>query len=177
MYENTYPKKRFQRTLQFLQKHISTHDQILDLGVDNPFSEIMRQNGYAVSNTSGEDLDNDQSAIEGFDGEVVTAFEIFEHLVAPYNVLKNIPCQKLVASVPLKLWFASAYRNPDDQWDQHYHEFEQWQFDYVLNKAGFEVQDSLTFTHPVGKLGFRPLLRKFTPRYYLVYAVKSPNKV
>jgi hypothetical protein len=33
--------------------------------------------------------------------------------------------------------------------------------------------DRVKFTHPVKKLGFRPLLRYFTPRYYMVYAVKN----
>jgi len=173
MYEHTYPTERFQRTLDFFKKHVSQDEMILDLGVENPFSKIMQDQGYQVHNTSGEDLDYDQSTVQEFSGDVVTAFEIFEHLVAPYNVLRSIPCKKLVASVPLKLWFSGAYRNPDDKWDQHYHEFEPWQFDYVLEKAGFKIVDSQRFSHSVGKLGIRPLLRKFTPRYYLVYAEKE----
>ena len=39
--------------------------------------------------------------------------------------------------VPLNLWFASAYRNKTDLWDRHYHEFEDWQFDWLLEKAGW----------------------------------------
>lgn len=173
MYEHSYPKKRFDRTLNFLKQHVEKDEQILDLGVDNPFSKILRDQGYQVKNTQGEDLDNDQSAVRNFGGEVVTAFEILEHLVAPYNVLEAIPCEKLLISVPLKLWFSSAYRNPEDKWDQHYHEFEDWQLDYVLDKAGFQIKDREKFTHPVNKIGLRPLLRKFVPRYYLVYAEKK----
>ncbi|WP_124979759.1 methyltransferase [Nonlabens xiamenensis] len=169
MYENSFPHKRFRITLEFLQKHISTHQPILDLGVSNPFSDIMRKAGYSVENTSGEDLDDDVERIRNFQGEVVTAFEIFEHLVSPYTAIQAIPCKHLVISVPLKLWFSSAYRNKNDVRDQHYHEFESWQLDYVLEKAGWKVVDQLKFTHPVGRLGFRPLLRLFTPRYYLVY--------
>lgn len=173
MYEHTYPKKRFERTLAFLDKHVSKEEVILDLGVDNPFSKILREAGYTVQNTHGEDLDNDQSTISNFNGDVVTAFEILEHLVAPYNALSAIPCRKVLISVPLQLWFSKAYRNPSDKWDQHYHEFEDWQLDYVLDKAGFQVLDREKFTHPVNKIGFRPLLRKFIPRYYLVYAEKK----
>ena len=88
MYENTYPNKRFQYTLEFLKKHIDTKESILDLGVDNPFSKIMRQNGYEVENTSGEDLDFDYSSVLQSKAEVITAFEIFEHLLAPLHLIE-----------------------------------------------------------------------------------------
>ncbi|PRP66007.1 methyltransferase domain-containing protein [Nonlabens agnitus] len=173
MYENTFPSKRFKKTLEFLQLHVDPSEKILDLGIENPFSEILKENGFQVQNTKGEDLDDDTTAVSSFDGKVVTAFEIFEHLVNPYGVLKAIPCNKLLVSVPLKLWFASAYRNPNDIRDQHYHEFEDWQLDYVLNKAGWDVIDRMKFTNPTKKLGLRPILRNFTDRYYLVYCERS----
>ncbi|EPR73131.1 hypothetical protein ADIWIN_1912 [Winogradskyella psychrotolerans RS-3] len=170
MYEKTYPNKRFKLTLQFLQKHINTSESILDLGIKNPFSEIMISEGYAVENTTGEDLDENQSAIENSSTEVVTAFEIFEHLLSPYEVLKSIKTNKLVISVPLKLWFAPAYRSKTDMRDRHYHEFEDWQLDWLLEKTGWTIKDRQQWTNPVNKLGIRPILRRFTPRYYIVYA-------
>jgi hypothetical protein len=175
LYENNFPHKRFKITLEFLEKHIPKTNNILDLGVENPFSQIMKEAGYKVQNTTGLDLDDDVSEIANFNGKVVTAFEIFEHLVSPYTSLKAIPCDKCVISVPLKLWFSSAYRNKNDIRDQHYHEFEPWQLDYVLKKAGWKVVDSVKFTNPVNKLGIRPLLRKFTNRYYLVYCERVNN--
>jgi len=168
-----YPEKRYRLTLEFLRKHVETGQTILDLGVENPFSEIMVQAGYQVTNTRGEDLDLNLKNVQETNAEVVTAFEILEHLVAPLNVLRAIPGDKLLASVPLRLWFASAYRSKTDPWDRHYHEFEDWQFDWLLEKAGWQVKDQLQWTHPVGKIGFRPLLRRFTPRYYLVYAERK----
>lgn len=173
MYEGKFPKKRYKHTLRFLNEVVSKEDNILDLGVQNPFSEIMEKEGFTVSNTSGEDLDLNTSAVQTADYDVVTAFEIFEHLVAPFNVLNDIKAKKLVASVPLKLWFASAYRNPNDTRDQHYHEFEDWQFDWLLEKAGWRIVKREKFTNPVKKIGFRPILRRFTPRYYLVYAERK----
>lgn len=170
MYEKTYPNKRFKLTLKFLQKHISTTETILDLGVKNPFSEIMLSEGYSVKNTNGEDLDEDRSAIENSTADVVTAFEIFEHLLSPYEVLKSIKTDKLVISVPLKLWFASAYRSKTDKWDRHYHEFEDWQLDWLLEKTGWKIIDRQQWTNPVKKLGIRPFLRHFTNRYYIIYA-------
>lgn len=172
MYEKTFPNKRFKHTLEFLQKHIATSETIFDLGVPNPFSKIMQENGYIVKNTTGEDIDNNQTALQKEEYTVFTAFEIFEHLLNPYTVLKNVKCDKLLISIPLRLWFSSAYRSKTDMWDRHYHEFEDWQLDWLLEKTGWKIIDREKFTHPVKKIGFRPLLRFFTPRYYMVYAEK-----
>jgi len=170
MYENTFPNKRYKHTAEFLIKHISRDSKILDLGVENPFSKIMKQQGFTVENTKGEDLDIDISTIENSKAKVVTAFEIFEHLLSPFTVLKSINADKLVASVPLKLWFSSAYRSKTDKWDRHYHEFEDWQFDWLLEKAGWKIIARNKWTNPTKKIGIRPILRWFTPRYYIVYA-------
>lgn len=172
MYEKTFPNKRFKLTLAFLKKHIATSETILDLGVANPFSKIMSENNYRVINTKGEDIDNDQSALRTEEYTVFTAFEIFEHLLNPYTVLENVKCDKILISIPMRLWFSAAYRSKTDKWDRHYHEFEDWQLDWLLEKTGFKIVDSIKFTHPVKKFGFRPLLRYFTNRYYLVYAEK-----
>jgi hypothetical protein len=172
MYEKTFPNKRFKHTLEFLQKHINTSQTILDLGVDNPFSKIMKAEGYTVKNTTGEDLDINQSVFSEGKQDVVTAFEIFEHLLNPYTILSEIKSDKLLISIPLRLWFSSAYRSKTDMWDRHYHEFEDWQLDWLLEKTGWKIIDREKFTHPVKKIGFRPLLRFFTPRYYIVYAEK-----
>jgi hypothetical protein len=176
MYEKTYPSKRFNITLDFLKKHISTSETIFDLGVPNPFSKIMVENDYKVINTKGEDLDANQNALREENYDVFTGFEIFEHLLNPYTVLENVKCDKVLISIPLRLWFSSAYRSKTDKWDRHYHEFEDWQLDWLLEKTGFKIIDSVKFTHPVKKIGFRPLLRWFTPRYYLVYAERTTNK-
>ena len=130
----------------------------------------MISEGYVVENTKGEDLDEDRSTIENSSAEVVTAFEIFEHLLSPYEVLKSIKSQKLVISVPLRLWFSSAYRSKTDKWDRHYHEFEDWQLDWLLEKTGWKIIDRQQWTNPVKKFGIRPFLRRFTNRYYIVYA-------
>lgn len=173
MYENSFPNKRYRHTLAFLQKHIKSSEEILDLGVENPFSEVMRNNGYSVENTKGQDLDLEFDQIRNSKAEAVTAFEIFEHMIAPFNVLREIKANKLVASIPLKLWFASAYRSKTDLWDRHYHEFEDWQFDWLLEKSGWIIKDTAKWTNPAKKIGFRPLLRLFTPRYYIVYAERK----
>ena len=167
-----FPHKRYKYTLEFLQKYINTSESILDLGIENPFTKVMKDHDYKVENTKGEDLDTDTSTIENSEAEVVTAFEIFEHLLSPLTVLKSIKADKLVASIPMRLWFSSAYRSKTDMWDRHFHEFEDWQFDWLLEKAGWKIIDRNKWTNPTKKIGIRPLLRLFTPRYYIVYAEK-----
>ncbi|MFK5958187.1 MAG: methyltransferase [Lutibacter sp.] len=169
---NTLPHKRYRHTLDFLKKVLPAPATILDLGVRNPFSEIMEQNGYIVYNTLGEDLDLVPEIVKKHTIDAVTAFEIFEHLVSPFNVLNAIESKKIIATVPLNLWFSKAYRSKIDMWDRHYHEFEDWQFDWLFEKSGWNIKKKAKWTSPIDKIGFRPILRKFTPRYYAIYAEK-----
>jgi len=167
------PNKRYQHTIKFLQKVVPAPATILDLGIRNPFCEIMEQHGYTVINTEGEDLDLLPEIVKKHKVDAVTAFEIFEHLIAPFNVLRAIESTKLIASIPLDLWFAKAYQSKTDKWDRHYHEFEDWQFDWLLEKSGWEIKTTEKWTSPINQIGFRPILRKFTPRYYAVYAERK----
>ncbi|TDM00233.1 MAG: methyltransferase [Flavobacteriaceae bacterium] len=168
-----YPHKRYKITLDWVKKHVSKQERILDLGIENPFSEILKQEGYTVFNTKGEDLDLVPEIVKEFNVEVVTGFEILEHLVSPLPLLKELPVKKALFSVPLSLWFAPAYQSKTDPWDRHYHEFEDWQFDWLMEKSGWEVTDRIKWAHPVKKIGFRPILRSFTPRYYAVCVEKK----
>ncbi len=167
------PHRRYSQTLSFLQKVLPSPATVLDLGVRNAFSEIMEQNGYTVINTEGEDLDLLPEIVKKHKVDAVTAFEIFEHLIAPFNVLREIETTKLVTTIPLNLWFAKAYRSKTDMWDRHYHEFEDWQFDWLLEKSGWIIKDKEKWTSPTKKIGFRPILRNFTPRYYAVFAERK----
>lgn len=167
------PIKRYENTLQFLQKVLPSPATILDLGVRNPFSEIMEQHGYTVINTRGEDLDDLPEIVKNYKVDAVTAFEILEHLVAPYNVLREIQAPKIIVTIPLNLWFAKAYKSNTDLWDRHYHEFEDWQFDWLLEKANWKIITKEKWTSPINKIGFRPILRKYIPRYYAVFAERN----
>jgi len=162
--------KRITRTTDFLQRH-TTPGRVLDLGVPNMLGERMTAAGYEVVNTEhGLDLDLDFEVVRQTDFDIVTAFEIFEHMVAPFNLLRAVKAPALVASIPMSLWFAKAYWNEKDPWDRHYHEFEDRQFDMLLNKAGWVVKHSEKWTsYTPGSIGIRPLLRRFTPRYYIVH--------
>ena len=168
-----YPQKRYNHTIKFLEKVLPAPATILDLGTRNRFTEIMENHGYPVINTKGEDLDFITDVVKEHEVDAVTSFEIFEHMLAPLNILKEIKATKLITTVPLKLWFANAYRSKTDVWDRHYHEFEDWQFDWLLDKSDWNIVESEKWTSPVNKIGFRPILRKFIPRYYAVYAERK----
>ena len=161
--------KRFDITLEFLKHHIPEGTHILDLGEVNHLSMLMRLQGYNVVNTTT-DLDIDYDIVNGF--KVITAFEIFEHMFAPFNVL-NAAHGKLVTSVPLNLWFTQTYWNDDDPKDCHYHEFEMRQFNHLLKRTGWELKDWTTLTAPCKGFGFRPMLRHIYPKFYIVYAEKG----
>lgn len=164
------PKNRLVKTIEFVDKHLARGSRILDLGVRNEPGERLAEAGFRVENTQGEDLDVDFGKYHAESYDCVTAFEIFEHLMAPYNILKTIRAPYLIASVPLNLWFAKAYWNKKDPWDRHYHEFEQRQFDMLLERTGWRVMDRERWKsyEPVPK-GIRPLLRRLVDRYYIVY--------
>jgi hypothetical protein len=165
---------RYKKTIQFVEdQHLDFNSRILDLGEKNPFTKILEEKGFSVFNTGKTDLDLDPLVVKNFDVEIVTAFEILEHLVSPFPLLKNLPGNQLIATVPLRLWFKSAYKNPKDLWDCHYHEFEDWQFDWLLEKSGWKIINREKWKSPGTKIGIRPLLRKFIPRYYAIYAERQ----
>ena len=166
-------RTRFASTIELVKANVPEGSTILDLGVDNPVAELMRKEGYTVINTRGENLDDEFNPEEYGAFDAVTAFEIFEHLLAPYNVLKKLSGTRLIATVPLKLWFKEAYWNDNDPWDCHYHEFEIKQFDHLLKRCDWSIEKSGTWADKNNKLGIRPLLRRLYPRYYYVVADKA----
>ena len=90
MYSKNFPFKRYQITIDFIKKFVDKNELILDLGIENPLSKMLKNNGYNIVNTSGEDLDIDQSAVKETNATVVTAFQIFEHLLNPFQLLMSI---------------------------------------------------------------------------------------
>ncbi|GIV62650.1 MAG: hypothetical protein KatS3mg044_1516 [Rhodothermaceae bacterium] len=170
--DNPLVRRRYDRTVRFLRAALPPPARILDLGPPNPLGERLAREGYEVFNTEG-DLDERPEVVREYDVDAVTAFEILEHLVGPLNVLRAIEAPRLVATVPLRLWFARAYRHPTDPWDRHFHEFEDWQFDWLLEKAGWRIVRREKWAAPGRGIGFRPLLRRFVPRYYAVEAVRA----
>lgn len=166
-------ERRFRKTFEFVSETLPKDAAVLDLGTPNELSAYFKARGYAVSNTGGEDLDDTPECLATHTADAVTAFEILEHLVNPLGVLRNIKANRIYITIPLRLWFSKAYRNKNDRWDQHYHEFEDWQLDFLIDKAGFRVVRRSKWTSPSFVPGIRPIFRSFTNRYYAVEAVKK----
>ena len=165
---------RYNSTINLLDKYVIDKQlSIIDMGVENPLSILMKKNGYNVENTpEGMDLDNNSQWFSNKQTDIVTAFEIFEHLTNPYQILKEIKANRLIATVPLSLWFAKAYRNSKNDWDKHFHEFEDWQFDMLLERTGWKIIHTEKWIMYDNKIGIRPILRRFYPRIYAVVADK-----
>jgi hypothetical protein len=168
--KNKTLRERYRKTIAFVAQTLPRGSRVFDIGVDNPLAHQLRQHGYLVQNTAGEDLDDRPEAAGGEGADAVTTFEILEHLVNPLGVLRAIRAKRLFATIPLALWFARAYRHPTDLRDRHFHEFEDWQFNWLLEKAGWKIVRTEKWKSPTFQLGFRPLLRTITPRYYAVEA-------
>ncbi len=150
-------KRRFEKTLDFMLESFPAPGNILDLGTPNQLGEFLEQKGYTIHNTGGKDFDfyPKEAGLEGFDA--VTAFEILEHLINPMGVLMEIKAPKLFATIPLDLWFSSAFKSKADPWSSHFHEFEDWQFDRLLDKSGWKVLRRKKWTSPSIIPGIRPI--------------------
>jgi hypothetical protein len=77
---------------------------------------------------------------------VVTAFEIFEHLLNPYTILSEINPINFHIYTNAFVVFTS-YRSKTDMWDRHYHEFEDWQSGWLW-KTGWKIIDRQKWTNP-----------------------------
>lgn len=172
-----YQMTREEKTVEFIKRYFPEGTRILDLGVPNKLGKLMSKNGFIVENTQGEDLDVQFNKYTDTDAKLVTAFQIFEHMLAPFNLLRELNCEHLIASVPLNLWFAKAYWNESEVWDRHYHEFEQRQFDMLLDRTGWNIIDRDKWANPSPVNGIRPLLRKFAKRHYIVYCRRKHDFV
>ncbi len=167
-------KRRFNKTIEFMGELDLKGKRILNLGPDNPLSQMLVKEGYDIVNTDiGQDLDLDYEVVKDPSYEVVVAFEILEHLVSPFPLLQAIAGKQLVISVPMPMWFAKTYWNNNDPYDCHFHEFEPNQMKMLLSKAGWEVKKEEKQTSPTRKIGFRPLMRWITPRHYYVYSERK----
>lgn len=161
-------KRRINNTIAFLEE-VAPLGKILDLGEPNLLSRQLIKCGYEVENTKGEDFDVEYKKIKEYKADLITSFEVFEHLLSPYNILKEIEITRLVATVPLNMWFAKAQWNENVKRNRHFHEFEKRQFDWLLEETGWEIKKSELWIAPIRTPGIRPILRLFIPRFYAVY--------
>ncbi len=92
---NQLPKKRYGHTIEFLQNVLPAPATILDLGVRNPFSEIMEQHLNAGRNNNGEDLDKWLEIEKKYKASARTMQLIFCKTVSILVIIFNIKNQIL----------------------------------------------------------------------------------
>lgn len=161
---------RWRRTLRAIAPIIPEGSTILDLGGTSHLVSCMQSNGYVVRNTDF-DLDLHPEYFSNYEHfDYITAFEVLEHVLNPFTILNLLPSDRLLATVPLNVWFSSAYWNINDEFDRHFHEYEAKQFDWLLHKAGWNIVKKERWNLGLQGIGIRPILRLFWPSYYFVYA-------
>ena len=162
---------RHSKTIEFMLKHIPIKSTILDLGNHNVLGQLLKEEGYRVRNTDF-DLDVYPKRLREIKADVCTGFEILEHLIEPARVLRNIRANEIVISVPMKRVLEKTYWNPDDEYDQHYHEFEMFQFDKLLKHCNYEIICSekwKSYSSVLGRIFYQQ------PKFYIVHAQKGES--
>jgi len=169
-FNNKRTEERWDRTLD-LMKRFALPGTILDLGLANEMSANLRKEGYMIYNLDI-DLNNEYLKLKHQDVNTVTAFEVLEHILTPYEVLKSLNTNRVIITVPLKVWFSSAYWGKHD-YDVHFHEFEPKQLLHLCTKAGYKViyQEKWKYDNFV-ELGVRPILRHIWPSWMAVVLEK-----
>jgi len=166
------PKKtilRHRKTVEFMLANISRKTTILDLGVKGELAMLLINEGYKVKNTEF-DLDVYPERLKEIKSDIVTGFEILEHLIEPAPVLRNIRANEIVVSVPMKRSFEKTYWNELDGYDQHFHEFEIFQFDKLLKYCNYEIIRSeqwKSYSSIIGRIVYQQ------PKFYIVHATKG----
>jgi SAM-dependent methyltransferase len=152
-----------------LKNRIHLHGKILDIGERNLFTEQL-ENLYDVKiyNTYG-DLDVEFNA-PLFKYDFVHYNNVIEHQFNPLFTLLKIrevlkPEGILILGTPVKpTWITFA--------KCHFHEFDQYRFDKLIQRAGFAVIDKVHFWHDIKLLGIRGILGSFWTKQ-AIYLLKN----
>jgi SAM-dependent methyltransferase len=154
---------RWQKTMRFVegsQPAIAELSSGLDLGDRTPLCDDLERHFCCHFASTGCDLDID-SLSGSYD--VVTAFEVLEHLFNPLHALLEVrkvlagPHARLFVSVPAAK--PALLKSPD-----HFHEMSPSELDSLFGRAGFRSIRSDIFRirrWPFYLTGFKPFLRAF----------------
>jgi len=165
---------RWQKTMRFIEGSGLDGSQIsaaLDLGDRTPLcDELERHFGCPFASTS---CDLDVDPLSG-SYDVVTAFEVLEHLFNPLHALLEVrkvlagPHARFFVSVPAAK--PGMLKSPD-----HFHEMSPSEIDSLFARAGFSAIRSDRFrirSWPFYLTGFKPFLRAFYEKV-LIYELRQ----
>lgn len=166
-------RKRIKETADYVYSQIDTSVPIIDLGTYNSISHTLHHCGYTVTNTHSEDLDIHYQEVHNSTADVMTAFEVLEHMVNPMQVLKSFNGKMIIGSVPIRGWGQYRGNTEQDPHDEHYHEFREWELRKLLNKSGYKIVDIQRKHWPTSGISIRKILKRIIPSHYLFTAIKK----
>ena len=154
-------ESRYVKTRELLKKYYFEGAKILDLGANNVMRSRLQNHFQTVIHGTG-NLDLNKEELNYNYEDIITSFEVFEHLYNLFPLLREIKKSGalLICSVPLRFPFSKQYWT-DDYHDRHYNEFEERQFFWILKEAGFEILEFEKWYWKFNFVGVRPFLRSF----------------
>lgn len=147
--------------IRFLKKHIGGLGYTLDIGERNTLTERLEAAFKISIDSTYKDLD-EEFICPGVNYDTVIFSHVIEHLFNPLFCLENIkkvmkPDGILVIACPIKPHFITWGKG-------HFHEMDDYRFEKLLDRAGFEIIAWEKF-HNLRSwrsfIGFRPILRQF----------------
>lgn len=162
------------RKLKYFRKLINQNQRILDVGGRNPLTEALEEeHKIKIDNTSG-DLDLDFN-IPGNDYDVILYSHTIEHQFNPLYTLVEL---KKVLNESGVLYVLMPERGKLLWTKGHYHEIDDYRFNLLIKRAGFEIIDmkrEKAWRHWTEYIkGIRPFYRLIR-EHDAIYALKKVN--
>lgn len=157
-------QRRWKKTLNFL-KGVMPAKSGLDIGERTPLTDKLEGLfGCTFENTN---IDLDTGSIENR-YDVVTAFEVIEHLFNPLHCLLEI---RKALNPEGRLYLSTPNSKPNFLWSsEHFHEMSERSLTELFNRAKFKVLRKTTVRiHGFGFYftGIRPVFRGFFDKRWL----------
>ena len=163
-YNASHVQIRWEKTMAFLKEYDANLG--LDIGDKTPFTQQLEAHFNCAFNNTAIDLD--EGKLKG-KYDVITAFEIIEHLFNPLHLLTEI---SNILKEGGKLYLSTPKGKPHFLWSKdHFHEMKEKSILSLIERAGFTViRKEEIRIHPLlfYFTGIRPFLRFIFEKHLLL---------